>query len=196
MNPLEAARTDRVALLQQREALDQKIKALDDAIKILETVYRPVGDDPLATLTNGFTGADIPDLGLTSAVERVLMELPGLPFPPTRVRDTLVSRRFKLSGDNPMASIHQVLKRLVARIDGPFVAEEVNGQTVYKYDQARDIDHRIFGRYRSAERALSEIAPLVAEPPVTTTLPTPTSAPIRNALGIRGASKRLREEKK
>lgn len=149
MNPLENARTDLAALLQQREAIDRKINSLNEAIKILETVYRPVDTSPLATMTSGFTARDIADLGLTSAVERVLMELPNLPFPPVRVRDTLVGRGFILSGDNPMASIHQVLKRLVAKQGSPFLAIEVDGQTTYIYNPNRaEAEKRSTGQRR------------------------------------------------
>jgi hypothetical protein len=42
------------------------------------------------------------------------------------------------AGDNPMASIHQILKRLIARQRSPFVSVEYQGQTLYKYDPKLD----------------------------------------------------------
>jgi hypothetical protein len=49
------------------------------------------------------------------------------------VRDMLLEAKFEVVGDNPMASIHQILKRLVAR-EGKIVADVYDGQTMYRYD--------------------------------------------------------------
>jgi len=37
-----------------------------------------------------------------------------------------------------MASVHQVLKRLVARTESPYVQEQLDGLTHYKFDPSRE----------------------------------------------------------
>jgi hypothetical protein len=58
-------------------------------------------------------------------------------LPPTSIRNALKEAGFELTGDNPLASIHQVLKRLVARENSPVVSQEHQGQTLYKFDPNR-----------------------------------------------------------
>jgi len=121
--------------LQQRAEIDKKIKALQESMRLLGPIY---GQTPsYGSLQELASLSDIKDLGITAAIERVLMCVPNQWMPPTSVRNALVEAGFELAGDNPLASIHQVLKRLVAR-NGPYVSEEIDGQTMYKFDPASD----------------------------------------------------------
>jgi hypothetical protein len=140
MNPLESVQIElskalalRAELDQRRQENDLAITALQETIKLLEPVY---GNRPstasLKTLA-GATADDFSNLGITAAIERALMMFADQWVAPTAVRDVLVHGGHKLAGDNPLASIHQILKRLVARKDSPFVSLDVNGQTLYKY---------------------------------------------------------------
>lgn len=135
-NPLESVQNDLRAALAAREELDRKITALQESIKILEPVY---GDQPSLAGLIQFGGADdLDNLGITAAVERVLMRSPGKYMPPTAVRNGLVEGGFELTGGNPLASIHQVLRRIIARENSPYMAQDVQGTTMYMYDPKKD----------------------------------------------------------
>jgi hypothetical protein len=136
MNLLENAKAELEGLLEQRAELDRKIKAVQEAIKLFEPIYATV-ESQIQRVQQFMLMEDMENIGITQAVERALMSVPDIFLPPTSVRDKLVDANFKLVGENPMASIHQVLKRLVARDKSPFVAEEHQGQTLYKYDPSR-----------------------------------------------------------
>jgi hypothetical protein len=137
MNPLESAQEELAKLLHERAALDKKIDAVKKAIHIFGPVYarrpRSGKNETLARVVE-----DIENLGITGAIERVLMEHPDVPMGPKNVRNELHEINFKLTGSNPMAAIHQVLKRLAAR-GGPIVAEKIPGMkyTKYRYDPSR-----------------------------------------------------------
>jgi hypothetical protein len=134
MNPLESVQLELVRTVAERSKLEQKINALQETIKLLEPIY---GKQPthgsIAALSVSVLG-DIKELGITAAVERILMSNVGGWFAPPIIRDRLKEAGFELVGDNPLASIHQVLKRLVARENSCIVSEERNGQTLYRYD--------------------------------------------------------------
>src|SRR5207249_3922350 len=110
MNPLQSTRAELEKLLRERAKLDRKIDAVRQAIKAFEPVY---GDLPPINMRQ--LRKEIRDMGMTAAIEQLLKAHYGTPLTPTTVRDLLVESGFKLVGDNPLASIHQVLKRLVAR---------------------------------------------------------------------------------
>jgi hypothetical protein len=129
MNPLENVRAALAAELEKRAESDKRIEALRQSIKLLEPIYDAEEADPRLPLLS----EAIKDLGLTRAIEQILRNCAGKPLPPTSVRNGLREAGFELTGDNPLASIHQVLKRLVARENSPFEAVEFQGQTMYKY---------------------------------------------------------------
>lgn len=135
MTPLESVQNELREALTLRDELEHKIAALRESVKILEPIY---GNQPSVPASDQWGTSDVRNLGITAAVERVLMLSPGKWIPPTAVRDTLVNYGFRLAGDNPLASIHQVLKRLIARENSPYISEEIQGSTMYMYDPARD----------------------------------------------------------
>jgi len=130
MNPLENVRAELAAELEKRAESDRRIEALRQSEKLLEPIYeaRENADPRFFGLSEA-----IKEVGLTRAIEQVLMSCPGKPLPPTSVRNGLRDAGFELTGDNPLSSIHQVLKRLVARENSAFKAVEFQGQTMYKY---------------------------------------------------------------
>jgi len=134
MNLLESARLEMEALKRQRDAVlaafDARLAAVEQTIKILDPVYSPVPDISVPVLDDS--------VGITEAIERALRKYPGKLLPPTSVRNALFEMGFKVAGNNPMASVHQVLKRLVARGGSPYVYEQIDGQTQYKFDPSRE----------------------------------------------------------
>jgi hypothetical protein len=134
MNPLESVQAELAIALREQGEIATKVKSLQEAARLLEPIY---GRKSTAGLMGGLAAlADISDLGLTAAIERILMRNADNWLPPTSVRNGLVEAGFELVGDNPLASIHQVLRRLVAR-ETCFVSEEIQGQTMYKYDSSK-----------------------------------------------------------
>ena len=129
MNPLEAVRAELAAELERRAETDKRIEALRQSETLLQPIY---GSGKVSSSRLNLRQA-VKDVGLTRAIERVLMSCEGKPLPPTSVRNGLLEAGFELTGDNPLAAIHQVLKRIVARENSPFHAVEFQGQTMYKY---------------------------------------------------------------
>lgn len=136
MNPLESATTELRMLLEKKAEIDRKIDAVQQSIKLLEPVYgRSFSTANVAAFAEDLA-SDVRNLGITEAVERVLMGRPNKRLSPIMVRDLLVERGFKPIGENQMASIHTVLKRLAAR-SGPIVKEQDRGGVwTYRYDPA------------------------------------------------------------
>ena len=111
MNPLDSAKAELEKLLDQRSEIDRKLDAVQEAIKLLEPLY---GRDT-ELKASGITLAEAlaqDDLGITAAVEQALTSNAYQSFYPTQVRDLLRESGFDLKGDNPMATIHTILKRL------------------------------------------------------------------------------------
>jgi hypothetical protein len=135
MNPLESLQTDLGIALAEKEKLERRIAAIEQSIKLLEPVYQKEltrgGLYELAEL------GDIKNLGLTAAIERVLMSAKGHWMPPTSVRNGLKEAGFGLTGDNPLAAIHQTLRRLAERQNSPVVSAEIQGQRMYRFDMDR-----------------------------------------------------------
>jgi hypothetical protein len=163
MNPLDSVEYELVAAIAERAKLDAKIKTLQETAKLLQPIYgkapRAVGLASLSRLTE----EEIANMGMTAAIERILFSVAGTWMPPTSVRNALVEAGFELSGDNPMAAIHQALKRLVARGNW-FVSDEIDGTTQYKYDPS--LHPLVQGaRYRAGEQTYAAGKP-VSPPPL------------------------------
>jgi hypothetical protein len=134
MNLLEKAKLEAEELKRQRDAVaavfDAKIAVVEQTVKLLEPVYAPMSNLTVPLLDDS--------VGITEAIETALRKYAGKPLAPTAVRDVLSEMKFKINGDNPMASVHQVLKRLIARSSSPYISEQVDGQTMYKFDPAKE----------------------------------------------------------
>jgi hypothetical protein len=165
MNPLESAQTELADLLAKKDEIDSKIAAIQQSIRILEPLYgrQFTGARPRSLVEDLST--DLRNLGITDAIERVLMSRPGVWMAPTIVRDHLVERGFKIAGDNPMASVHTVLKRLVDR-KGPIVSGADSAKnTLYRYDPSIS-PHSGSQPYRSTQQP--------QPPPFAAELPSPS----------------------
>jgi hypothetical protein len=132
MNPLDSAKAELERLLERRIEIDRKLDAVQGTIKLLEPLY---GRDAELN-ASGISLAEAlaqDDLGITAAVERALMSKPYEPLYPTQVRDLLTANGFGLKGENPMATIHTILKRLAAKPDSNVIGIDDNaGKTMYK----------------------------------------------------------------
>jgi hypothetical protein len=135
MTLLETAKREIEELKRQRDAVlaafDTRIAAVEQTVKILEPVYSAVPGIAVPVLDES--------VGITQAIEIVLRKCPGRFLPPTAVRNALSEMGFKVVGDNPMASVHQVLKRLVARAASPYVKDQVDGESQYNFDPSREV---------------------------------------------------------
>jgi hypothetical protein len=138
MNPLESAQSELVILLKKREEvnreLDRKIEAVQQSIRILLPVYgQPERDHSFEGALNQIFNPE--EVGITEAIEWILITHPDEDHAPTAVRDLLLKANFKVTGDNPMASIHQILRRLVNR-GGPIQAVDTGDGTLYRYNSS------------------------------------------------------------
>ncbi len=86
-------------LYEQKDAISNEIAALERGIE---------GFLPLTK--NAWIG---PSAGITESVRKVLSKTPYRVFAPTEIRDQLLAQGVKLEQKNAMATIHQVLSRLV-----------------------------------------------------------------------------------
>ena len=96
MNPLESAQTELVDLLAKKDDIDRKIAAIQQSIQILEPLYgrQFTGARPRSLVED--LANDVRNLGITDAIERVLMSQPGVWMAPTIVRDHLVERGYQI----------------------------------------------------------------------------------------------------
>src|ERR1700682_2768770 len=91
---------DRLALLyEQKNALDNEIASLERGIE---------GFLPLAK--GAWLG---PSAGITESIRTLMSSKPNTLFTPVNIRDGLVLKGVALKQKNAMATIHQVLSRLV-----------------------------------------------------------------------------------
>jgi hypothetical protein len=98
---LKAAQDRLEALYQQKTTIENEISLLERGIK---------GFAPLVNQPSLWYG---PEAGITEAVRAVLKSDPSRLYLATQIRDELLSRGVQLTQQNPMATIHQVLARLV-----------------------------------------------------------------------------------
>jgi hypothetical protein len=101
-NALAEARENLERLLRERQQLDIRIAKMEQVVAALRSYVEP-GDDESATT------------GFTDAVRRVLKgTIEKGPLSPTQIREGMLAMGFELSRYNqPLATIHVVLKRLV-----------------------------------------------------------------------------------
>lgn len=142
MNPLASARVELESLVKLKAEIERKIEAVTKSIEILKPQYAQECD-PSRLLNLSVMMSGVNNLGITEAVQWALTTSPdGLS--PTQVRDLLIGQGYSVRGENPMATVHTVLKRLAARPDGSVVVGTQCGKTLYKYvAQAPPIIRRI-----------------------------------------------------
>jgi len=109
---------DRLALLyQQREAISEEISSLERGIE---------GFGPLAK--TAWLG---PDAGITESVRQVLSSDPHRLYTPVQIRNSLNLKGVRLTQKNALATIHQVLSRLVAK--GVVTVQIERGKNYYRW---------------------------------------------------------------
>ncbi|HTC95965.1 MAG TPA: hypothetical protein VK699_21160 [Terriglobales bacterium] len=117
---LKTAQDRLETLYQQKTAIENEISALEHGIK---------GFAPLVNQPSLWFG---PEAGITDAVRAVLKTDPSRIFTATEVRNELVKRGILLRQQNPMATIHQVLARLVSKGTAKIFTYEP-GRNCYKW---------------------------------------------------------------
>jgi len=98
---LKAAQGRLENLYEQKAAIESEISKLEKAIQ---------GFMPLVKQPSKWFG---PAAGLTDGVREVFKSAPARHFTAIDIRNELVRRGMTLKQKNPMASIHQILSRLV-----------------------------------------------------------------------------------
>lgn len=117
---------DRLALLyDQRDAISNEIAALERGIE---------GFQPLAKAA--WIG---PDAGITESIRKVVSSNPSRLFSPVEIRRELLEHGVRLTQKNSMATIHQVLSRLVER--GVVKVHISKGKNLYQWIGERGRDN-------------------------------------------------------
>lgn len=124
---IETVRLELVKLLGEREHIDKRILNLRQILSGFESL----ADDEEAPVNEAAVAAIGKALGITDAIRHVLQSQFPRPMAPREVRDELLRLGANLRPlSNQMASIHNILKRLV-----PNEAEAVvdaDGKTKYR----------------------------------------------------------------
>ena len=110
MNPLESIEVRIKDLVTKREEIDRELTGLQEAKKVLTPIY----GQPLQSIPSIEAFIEARDVGITDAVRGALrLNYPNR-LTATQIRDVVESHGFDLKKyRNAMATIHQVLKRLV-----------------------------------------------------------------------------------
>lgn len=103
---LESALVQQTQTNERKKVIDEQVNALVDAVRALHKVY---GGDLPESVAKQIEG----DLGITDQIRQVMKATGNQWVQPTQIRSMVEQRGFALAGySNPMAVIHQVLKRL------------------------------------------------------------------------------------
>jgi hypothetical protein len=112
MNPLNVIDEKLRAITAKREELDREIKGLQEARKILLPLYEP--DEAAKSIPSIEEFIEGQDVGITDAVRGALRLNSVHRLTATQIRDIVGSHGFDLGKyANAMATIHQVIQRLV-----------------------------------------------------------------------------------
>jgi hypothetical protein len=112
MNPLSVIDEKLRVVTAKRDELDREIRGLQEARTILLPFYQP--DEAAKTIPSIEEFIEGQDVGITDAVRGALRLNSAHKLSPTQIRDIVASHGFDLSKyTNAMATIHQVLQRLV-----------------------------------------------------------------------------------
>jgi len=103
---IEVALVQKAEIDETKRVIDEEVEALTDAVRALHRVY---GGTLPESVTKHLEG----DLGITDQVRGVMKAQGNNYLLPMQVRQQVEARGFNMAGySNPMAVIHQVLKRL------------------------------------------------------------------------------------
>jgi len=130
---LKTAQDRLEVLYQQKTAIEDEISALEKGIE---------GFAPLVNQPSLWRG---PDVGITEAVTNVLRANPSRLFSAIDVRNELAASGIPLTQQNPLATIYQVLARLVGR-GAVLVSTHEAGKNRYKWVEGWEVE-----KYRKAE---------------------------------------------
>jgi hypothetical protein len=130
-------------LYQQKVAIENEITQLEAGIK---------GFAPLVNQPSLWQG---PGVGITDAITNVMKSKPSRLFSATEVRDEIVRLGVSLEQKNPMATIHQVLARLVERGAVTITAHDA-GRNRYKWVEGWEIEKFRRGKRRPPAEPRSE----------------------------------------
>lgn len=129
MNPLETLEFTLTELKRKRNDLDRSIIDLENSITTLRRVYVDEGR-PVPTIAQLFQPADV---GITDAVRGAFRLNADRRLTALQVRDVVASHGFDLSKySNSMATIHQVIKRLLEGQELQFFGNG-NEKTAYQW---------------------------------------------------------------
>jgi hypothetical protein len=114
---LETATAELSDLIEEAEELDDRREKVERRIAALRNMVlatsHVLGEDPQLTYPELFPETIEPEIGFTDAVREVLKSSNKY-LSPVDIRNTLRDRGFNLEKyRNPLAAIHQILKRLV-----------------------------------------------------------------------------------
>jgi hypothetical protein len=106
---LDAARAEIQEVLAQRTQLDERLNQLKKIVDAISALLEPAPETPgYGEILNEWT-----DMGISNAIRQILSESSG-PMSPVGIRDELIKRGFSLTEyANPLAVIHNTLKRLL-----------------------------------------------------------------------------------
>jgi hypothetical protein len=114
---LDAARAEIQEILAQRTQLDERLNQLKKIVDALSALLEevPSTESFVEVLGVGITQLDRRDVGISDAIRQIL-SYSQVPLSPTGVRNELTKRGFILAEyANPLAVIHNTLKRLLAQ---------------------------------------------------------------------------------
>lgn len=114
---IKAAEEELESLLKIQADLDQKraenVKRISAVVRAIENLRDVYGIKPEKTLTEQLTESYQQQLGLTDQIREILESRHPNWLPPTVVKAYLEQRGFRVAEyANPMAVVHQVLRRL------------------------------------------------------------------------------------
>jgi uncharacterized protein (DUF2461 family) len=114
---IKQARNRLELLYQQREAITNEISCLERGLQGFEPLAKAAWIGPAA--------------GVTESIRQILSEAPRRFFSPTQIRDELLEKGVRMRQKNPLATIHQVLARLVEK--GTVTVTIRNGVNCYRW---------------------------------------------------------------
>lgn len=158
-NPLTILESMLRDLLPRRDSLNREIAGLEQAIEILKPVY---GDD----VASGTEITAFAELGITDAVRETLRAVAPNRLTAMQVRDALVKSGFDLSEySNPMAIIHQVLRRLIDAGQVVFVSSPESEKALFEWVFKSTLPPSLMQRYGTGTVSIGKLMQDLTAPP-------------------------------